>query len=129
MTDKINFTLYDGIRNISATLSDVSDGTGLSGFVFLNASALTPNPGGHIKIKRIKYSITNMVVTLTWDGGTPATIAFLGQGEDIIDWSNTYSAGLPNTAVTPTGNILISASTFGSATGGFVISIDAIKGV
>lgn len=126
MADALTFTPYYGVRNINVTLADVSDGTGLSNFVFLNGSLLVPNPLGHLKVKRIKYSITNMVVTLMWGGGTPATLAYLGQGEDIIDWSKTYSAGLTNSAGTPNGNILISATTINSATAGFVITIDAI---
>jgi hypothetical protein len=129
MADALTFTPYYGVRNINVTLADVSDGTGLTNYVFLNGSLCVKNPLGHLKVKRIKYSITNMVVTLTWGGGTPATLAYLGQGEDIIDWSNSYSAGLPNAAGTPNGNILISATTINSATAGFVISLDCIAGV
>lgn len=129
MADAVNTYLYDGIRNCQVTVVDVSDGTGLANYVAINASTLVPNPGAHMKIRRIRYSITNMVVTLKWDGGTPANIAYLGQGEDILDWSLDYSGGLQNTAVTPTGNILISATTFGSATAGFTITLEMIKGV
>lgn len=129
MADALQSTLYDGQRNITVTLADVSDGTGLSLATFLNAPALSPPPGAHIKCKRIRYSITNMIVTLYWAGTPNAILAMLGQGEDIIDWSKVYSAGLPNTATAATGSILITAVPFGSASAGFTITLEAIKAV
>jgi hypothetical protein len=129
MADAVSTNLYDGSRNVNLTYTDVSDGTGLALATMLNVSTLSPNPGVHLKIRRIKYSITNMVVTMYWAGTPNTPIAFLGEGEDILDWSKDYSGGLPNNAATPTGNVLISASTIGSATAGFTITLECIKGV
>ena len=129
MADAITTNLYDGARNVVLTYTDVSDGTGLSLATMLTASSLSPNPGAHLKIRRIRYSITNMIVTLYWAGSPNVPIANMGQGEDLLDWSKDYSGGLPNNATSATGNILVTANTIGSATAGFTITLECIKGV
>src|SRR5579871_4702294 len=128
MADAVTTTTYIGDRNIVVTMIDVSDGTGLTNATLFDGTALAVNPLGHLKARRIRYSITNMIVTLTWGGGTPSTLAYLGQGEDIIDWSKLYSGGLTNGATTPNGKVLISASTIDSATGGFTLTLEMIAG-
>jgi hypothetical protein len=129
MADAVTSNLYDGSRNVNLTVTDISDGTGLTLATFLDVSTLVPNPGAHLKIRRIRYSVTNMIVTLYWAGTPNVPIANIGQGEDILDWSKDYSGGLPNNATSPTGNILVTAVTIGSATAGFTITLECIKGV
>lgn len=129
MADAVTTTLYDGARNVVLTYTDISDGTGLSLATMLDVSTLSPNPGAHLKIRRIRYSITNMIVTLYWAGTPNKPIANIGQGQDILDWSKDYSGGLPNDATSATGNILITAQTIGSATAGLTITLECIKGV
>jgi len=128
MADAVSISLYDGARNCQLKVVDVSDGTGLSAYVILTASALTPNPGAHMKIRRIKYSILNMYVRLQWAGATPGDIAYIGQGMDILDFTDDYAGGFPNNAVTPTGDITMTTS--GQVNGsGCTITLDLIKGV
>ena len=128
MADSVSVQLYDGSRNCQVKVVDVSDGTGLTSYAILTASTLVPNPGSHMKIRRIKYSILNCYVRLQWDGVTPADIAYLGQGEDILDFSKSYAGGFPNNATTPTGNVIVttSAAILGS---GFTLECEFVKGV
>ena len=128
MADAVSISLYDGIRNCQLKVVDVSDGTGLSSYVILTASALTPNPGSHMKIRRIKYAVVNMYVRIQWAGATPGDIAYIGEGMDILDFTDDYAGGFPNNAVTPTGNITLT-TTAQIAGSGFTLTIDAIKGV
>ena len=129
MADSTNFQLYDGQRNVQFKYTNYSDGTGQSGAVLLNVSTLNPNPGTHIKIRRIKYSIQGMSVRLQWAATTPVDIAILSQGQDILDWSNTYAGGYPDNGGTgATGNILI--TTVGALAGSScTLELECIKGV
>lgn len=128
MADVVSIQLYNGARNAQVKVVDVSDGTGLSSYVILNASTLVPNPGSHMKIRRIKYSILNCYVRIQWDGATPGDIAYLGQGEDILDFTHDYAGGFPNNALTPTGNVIV--TTTGQIAGsGFTLTLDTILGV
>ena len=128
MADSLQIQLYDGARNCQVKAVDVSDGTGLSSAILVTASSLVPNPGSHMKIRRIKYSINLMTVRLQWAGVTPADIAYMSEGEDILDFSKSYAGGYPNNATTPTGNVIV--TTGGQVAGsGFVIELELIKGV
>lgn len=128
MADSLQLQTYDGRRNVQVKAVDVSDGTGLTAAVIINASALTPNPGAHMKVRRIRFSVIGMNVRLQWDGGTPADIAYLSPGEDVLDFSKSYAGGFPNNATTPNGNII--ATTNGqAANSGFTLELECIKGV
>lgn len=129
MADTTTSQLYDGARNINLKYTIYSDGTGQTGTVILNVSALTPNPGVHMKIRRIRYSIEGMYVRLQWDATTPIDIAVLGGGTNILDFSDEYAGGFPNNAGTGvTGNVLL--TTTGQLAGSnATINIEAIKGV
>jgi hypothetical protein len=131
MADAVSTELYDGARNVVQTMTDISDGTGLNLATFFTASALSPNPGVHLKVRRVQFSITNMIVTLYWAGSPNVAFASMGQGESVLDWSRLYSGGLqnPNSGGSASGNILISAQTIGSATAGFTITLEGLKGV
>lgn len=128
MADSLQIEPYDGARNYQVKVVDVSDGTGLSSVVIVDGTTLAINPLGHWKIRRIRYSILNLYLRLQWDGATPKDIAYLGQGEDILDFTKTYAGGYPNNAVTPTGKIIAttSAQILGS---GFTLEMELIKGV
>lgn len=129
MADTTNFQLYDGARNCQFKYTLYSDGTGQTGAVLLNVSTLVPNPGVHLKIRRIKYSISGMTVRLQWDATTPIDLVLLSDGEDLLDFANEYAGGYPNNAGTGiTGNILI--TTNGQLAGSTcTLNIEAIKGV
>jgi hypothetical protein len=129
MADTVHSTLYDGARNINLKYTIYSDGTGQSGTVILNASTLVPNPGTHMKIRRIRYNIDGMYVRLQWDASSPVDIALLGNGQDILDFHDQYAGGFPNDAgAGVTGNVLL--TTIGQVNGSnATINIEAIKGV
>lgn len=128
MADATTIQLYDGVRNCQVKLTNFSDGTGQTNAVLINASTLVPNPGAHMKIRRIRYNVDGMYVRLQW-GGTPnQDIAILGNGQDMLDFSTEYAGGFPNNATTPTGNILL--TTVGALSGSnYTIVLDMIKGV
>jgi hypothetical protein len=126
MVDVTSSQIYDGIRNFQIKLTNVSDGTGQAAAVVVNASTLNPNPGSHMKIRRIHYNIGGMYVRLQWDGTSPQDIAILANGQDILDWSKDFAGGFPNGATNPTGNILL--TTVGALAGSnYTIVIDAVK--
>lgn len=128
MVDTVHSQLYDGVRNINLKYTVNSDGSGTSATI-ITVSSLTPNPGLHMKIKRIRYSIAGMYVRLQWDASTPIDIALLGEGQDILDFSTQYASGFPNDAgAGVTGNVLL--KTVGAVAGSIAtIDIEAIKGV
>jgi hypothetical protein len=88
-----------------------------------------PNPGVHLKLRRIRYNIDGMYVRLQWDATTPVDIAILGNGQDILDFTNEYAGGFPNDAgVGVTGNILL--TTIGQLSGSnATLNLELIKGV
>lgn len=130
MSDSVSVQLYDGARCFSVKVVDVSDGTGLSGYTILTAADLNPNPGAHAKIRRIRYAVigSGYYVRIQWKGGTNADIAYLGQGEEWLNFSETYAGGYPNNAVTPTGDIVVT-TTGSESSYGFTLEIEGIKGV
>lgn len=136
MADTTTSQLYDGRRNVNLKLTNFSDGTGQTGVKVLDVTTLTPNPGIHLKLRRVRFSITGMSVRLQWEATTPIDIVVLGNGEDILDFTNEYAGGFPNNAGTGvTGSILL--TTIGAAAVGagntagssYTINLELIKGV
>jgi hypothetical protein len=129
MADTVHSQLYDGARNVNLKYTIYSDGTGQSAAVIINVSTLVPNPGTHMKIRRIRYNIDGMYVRLQWDATTPIDIAILGNGQDILDFSGEYAGGFPNDAgAGVTGNILL--TTVGQVSGSnATLNLELIKGV
>jgi hypothetical protein len=128
MADVTSSQLYDGRRNVQVKLTNLSDGTGQAAAVVINASTLVPNPGGHMKIRRIRYVVDGMYVRLQWDGSVPQDIAILGNGQDMLDFSSDYAGGFPNGATNPTGNVLL--TTLGQVpNSNYTITLEFIKGV
>jgi hypothetical protein len=128
MADSYSNQVYDGARNAQFKLTDLSDGTGLTNQNVTNVSSLVPNPGIHLKLRRVRYSIEGMTVRLQW-GGTPnKDLILISQGEDVLDFSKDYAGGIPNNAAMPTGDVLL--TTIGaSANSSFTIMLEFIKGV
>jgi hypothetical protein len=129
MADTTTSQLYDGARNINLKYTIFSDGTGQAAVKILDVTTLNPNPGVHMKIRRLRYSIEGMYVRLQWDASTPIDIAVLGAGTNILDFSDEYAGGWPNNAgAGVTGSILL--TTTGSLAGSnATLVIEAIKGV
>jgi hypothetical protein len=128
MADTTNLQTYDGIRNINVKLTIESDGTGTANFKIIDVTTLTPNPGLHMKVRRIRYSIGGMYVRLQWEGTPNTDIAILANGQDILDFTNEYAGGFPNNGSTPTGNIVV--TTQGQIAGSnATLNLECIKGV
>ncbi len=131
MVDTVTSQVYDGYRNYQVKLTNDSDGTGQSVVKVVDVTTMNPNPGLHMKLKRIKYSIYSMRVSLYWEATINVPIAFLGPGEDLLDFSNEYAGGWPNAAIGTagvTGNILI--STLDQVAGSsYTVVLELIKGV
>jgi hypothetical protein len=129
MADTTTSQLYDGRRNVQLKYTIFSDGTGQTGVKIIDVTTLNPNPGVHMKIRRLRYSIEGMYVRLQWDASTPIDIAVLGAGTNILDFSDEYAGGWPNNAgAGVTGSILL--TTTGSLAGSnATLVIEAIKGV
>jgi hypothetical protein len=95
-------TLVDGAKNVVMKFTSVSDGTGESAVTKVDVSALTGAPS-RVKINKIHYSTSGMIVRLLWDATTDVTILEL-QGEGCFD--ATGFGGLYNNAGTGvTGDI------------------------
>lgn len=134
MANSITSQLYDGARNVNLKRTCFGDGTTVeTGVVILDVTTLNPNPGLHLKLRRLRYAITGgWVVRLQWDATTPVDIAVLGAGQDILDFTNEYAGGFPNNGgAGATGNILI--TTVGPSAGppadGYTLNLELIKGV
>lgn len=129
MADTVNSQLYDGIRNVQLKYTIYSDGTGQTGVKIIDVTTLNPNPGVHMKLRRLRYSIEGMYVRLQWDASTPVDIAILGAGTNILDFSDEYAGGFPNNAgAGVTGSILL--TTTGSLAGSnATLNLELIKGV
>lgn len=129
MADTVTSQLYDGARNVNLKYTIYSDGTGQNGTDILQVSTLNPNPGVHLKLRRIRYAIAGMYIRLQWDATTPIDIAILGNGQDILDFTNEYAGGFPNNGGTGvTGNVLL--TTEGQVAGSnCTLNLEFIKGV
>lgn len=129
MVDVTGSQVYDGRRNYQIKLTDFSDGTGQSAVKVVDVTTMTPNPGVHIKLRRVRYSINIMSVRLQWEASSPVDIVFLAQGQDILDFSKEYAGGYPVPVVAgATGNVLL--TTYGQiVNASYSIDLEFIKGV
>lgn len=129
MADVVTSVVYDGARNIQVKRTNVSDGTGESAVTLLDVSTLTPNPGVHIKLRRVKYTIHSGAVRLQWAATSPVDLVLLAEGTDTLDFRNEYAGGFPVPVVAgATGNILLTTLGF-MANSGYTINLELIKGV
>ena len=96
-------------------LTNFSDGTGETLVKKIDASEVTfMTEDANRKISRVWYSIntanSKSAVEIIWDGTTNATAMLLG-GNGYFDL-RTSGNEIPNNAVTPTGDILLSTKNF-----------------
>jgi len=103
-----------GVKFVSK-LTNFSDGTGETQVKKIDASEVTfMTEDGNRKIAKIWYSINTANnksgVELIWDGVTNAT-AMLLSGNGYFDL-RTAGNEVPNNAVTPTGDVLLSTKNF-----------------
>ena len=98
-----------------AKLTNFSDGTGETLVKKVDASELTfMSEDGNRTIARVYYSVnvsdSKSGVELLWDGTTNATALFLS-GNGFMDF-RTDGNSIPNSAGTPTGDVLLSTKNF-----------------
>tara|TARA_R110002020_G_scaffold748_3_gene3721 strand:- start:4046 stop:4444 length:399 start_codon:yes stop_codon:yes gene_type:complete len=104
-------TIQDGQRLAVMRFTNVSDGSGESAVVKVDASALEAMASGskstNIKIMKCWWTISGMDVDLLWDASTNVhAISLTSDGAGFLDFS--AFGGLPNTAGSgKTGDILI----------------------
>ena len=103
-----------GVKFVSK-LTNFSDGTGETQVKKIDASEVTfMTEDGNRKIAKIWYSVNTANnksgVELIWDGVTNAT-AMLLSGNGYFDL-RTAGNEVPNNAVTPTGDVLLSTKNF-----------------
>ena len=96
-------------------LTNFSDGSGETNSLKVDASASTfMTEDGNRKISKVYYSINTAnpksAVELKWDGVTDAT-ALLLSGQGFFDF-RTAGNEIPNNAITPTGDVLLSTKNF-----------------
>lgn len=100
-------TIVDGARNVVQKFTNLSDRTGESAVKKVDVSALNGSPAT-VKIVKVHYSVSGMVVTLLWDADTDVRILDL-QGEGVFDF--TCFGGIPNTLASGyTGDILFTTT-------------------
>lgn len=97
MADAVTSQIYDGARNVVAKFTNISDGTGESNVVKIDASTLNPDPGTSLRITRIIFDVNqgtndsggtpvpDATVELKWVANTPVTIAVLSGYGDTIE--------------------------------------------
>jgi hypothetical protein len=73
-------TLENGKRNLVMKFTNISDGTGESGVVKVDISALDPLMTG-VRILKAMYDINGMEVQILWDATTPTVAMILGAGK------------------------------------------------
>ena len=100
-----------------AKLTNLSDGSGETLVKKIDASELTfMSEDGNRTIARVYYSINTSDrksgVEILWDGETNATALFLS-GQGFMDF-RTDGNSIPNSAGTPTGDVLLSTKNFAS---------------
>jgi hypothetical protein len=105
-------TIIDGERNAVLLFTNLSDGTGESGVLKVDVSALNPNqygqPCASVTIKAVRYDIFGMSVSIIWDATTDVTALILaGYGKQDF----TKAGLVPNNAGTGvTGDILFTTN-------------------
>jgi hypothetical protein len=123
-------TILDGERLFIGKFTNISDGTGESGAVKIDVSALSPNAFGlacnGVKINKIWAQTVGMSIDILWDATTDLLCETVPENQFyLMDYSS--FGGLPNNAgAGKTGDVLF--TTVGAAAGDrYTIVIEAIK--
>lgn len=114
MTDAVDVqVLYSGGRNHVVRLNNLSDGSGETGVVIVDKSALETAIGKTIvslTVKKLSWSVRGMTVTLAWDHTTDDVIAQLGEGSGCHDYLKA-GGGLKDPGSTGgTGDIIVTTT-------------------
>ena len=121
-------TIFDGERKAVMKFTNVSDGTGETGVLKVDVSALAANALGQtctgVTLERIHVSINGMSVSILWDATTDVPAFIAAPGVYSFDFDKFQ---VPNDAGTgKTGDILF--TTIGATAGDtYTIILEMVK--
>ena len=85
MADTVSTRILEqGERNLIVQLTNLSDGTGETGVVKVDASTLSPIPDDLV-IDWVQWDISGMNVQIDWDATANVTALLLGAGQGVQD--------------------------------------------
>lgn len=108
--------LHESSDRLIIKCTSISDGTGETGVVKVDVSALSP-PATEVAIERIRYATYGMAVRVLWDA-TADEVAWLipADADGFIDFTTTFAGRLINNAGSgKTGDVLF--TTIGHSAG------------
>jgi hypothetical protein len=127
--------LKDHARGYAVKLTNISDGTGETNVIKVDASALVANTGigaERLTITKVYWSVASGTsstmsprVALSW-GGSPNTVIATLTGSGYWDLSTSGQAPFTNNASSPTGDILLSTAGF-TANAAYTVVIEGRK--
>ena len=122
-------TLVDGTQRAVFKFTNISDGTGESGVVKIDVSALSPfqgEPCTGVSIQRVDAMTAGMGLNLLWDATTDVVALTFGEA-DFISLDFSRFGGITNNAGTgKTGDLLF--TTVGAASGDrYTVVIEVVK--
>jgi len=122
-------TLVDGTQRAVFKFTNISDGTGESGVVKIDVSALAPfqgEPCTGVSIQRVDAMTAGMGLNLLWDATTDVVALTFGEA-DFISLDFSRFGGITNNAGTgKTGDLLF--TTVGAASGDrYTVVIEVLK--
>jgi hypothetical protein len=136
MADAVTITtIEDGPRWLVMRFTDISDGTGETLVLKVNAASAhgvvvqgqTFYPGVHLKIRELEWSVYGFGLELLWDATTPVT-AYTCWGVDHQKFDR--FGGITNPKTTgATGNILFSTTQPAAGGAGYSLLMRMSKGV
>lgn len=130
MADTVTTQVYNGEHNYVVTIENVSDGTGQSNVVIVNASTITSGVITKLVLWKCSYNIKAGSVTISWDDTARRQLLFMSDavpGMTHRDFSE--FGGLSNSASSlfdSTGNVLLTTNGFG-VTSGYSITLEFKK--
>jgi hypothetical protein len=123
-------TLLDGERLVVQLFTNISDGTGESGVVKVDVSALSPNASGNacngVKLNRVWGSCHGMNIRMLWGASSSVFFYMIPQNQFyLMDFSSI--GGLQNNAgAGKTGDILFTTHDQSSGDS-YTIALECIK--
>lgn len=122
-------TLVDGTQRAVFKFTNISDGTGESGVVKIDVSALAPfqgEPCTGVSIQRVDAMTAGMGLNLLWDATTDVVALTFGEA-DFISFDFSRFGGITNNAgAGKTGDLLF--TTVGAASGDrYTVVIEVLK--
>lgn len=123
-------TILDGERLFIGKFTNISDGTGESGVIKIDVSALSANAAGNacngVKINKIYATTHGMEVRILWDATTDVFAWMVPQNTNyLMDFSS--FGGIPNNAGTGVTGDLLFTTADASAGDMYTIVLECIK--